>query len=285
MARTAAHPTEPKKFPYREVEPMAGAAPYFGGKHNLAGLIVRQIEAIPHLCYAESFSGMASVCFRRRRAPKVEVLNDLSRDVASFFRVLQRHYQAFFDMLRWQLTTRADFERLKSTDPATLTDLERAARFYYLQRTSFGAKLITRAFRVSAITPVLFDITRLAAHLDELHARLAGVAIESLDFGEFVERYDRPTTLFYLDPPYYGLEREYSAQARFTRDDFGRLAKTLERIAGRFILSLNDRPEVRSIFRAFKQRRIRVTYSLNREKQFPELIITGGIGVDSPAQK
>src|ERR1700674_5646259 len=200
----------------------------------------------------------------------------MSRDMATFFRILQRHYQAFIDMMRWQITKRADFERLCSTDPATLTDLERAARFYYLQRTSFGAKLISRSFRMSPITPVLFDIARQAGQLEELHARLAGVYIESLDFGEFIERYDRPTTLFYLDPPYYGLEREYSEQARFKREDFARLAAMLSKIGGRFILSINDRPEVRKIFAAFKQDRVRTTYTVQRgrhARQFTELLI------------
>jgi DNA adenine methylase len=35
------------------------------------------------------------------------VINDWSEDVATFFRILQRHYVAFMDMLRWQVTSRA----------------------------------------------------------------------------------------------------------------------------------------------------------------------------------
>ena len=64
--------------------------------------------------------------------PAVEVINDASRDVATFFRVLQRHYQALVDMMRWQLTTRVEFQRLIATNVETLTDLERSARFFYL---------------------------------------------------------------------------------------------------------------------------------------------------------
>jgi len=47
-----------------------------------------------HELYGEVFAGMGSVFFRRRMAPKVEVLNDLSGDVATFFRVVQNHHQA-----------------------------------------------------------------------------------------------------------------------------------------------------------------------------------------------
>ena len=75
-----------------------------------------------------------------------------------------------------------------------------------------------------------------------------GVLIESLDYPDFIARYDRPAALFYIDPPYFGKEREYGDQSRFERADFERLAELLGDIAGRFILSLNDRPEVHRIF-------------------------------------
>jgi len=236
---------------YRAVEPMPGAAPYIGGKRNLASRLVRRIERIPHACYAEPFVGMGGVFFRRRLAPKLEVVNDRSRDVANFFRVLQRHYQAFIDMMRWQLTTRADFARLASTEPEVLTDLERAARFYYLQRVGFGGKVRGRSFGVVTMSPVRFDITRLVPQLAELHERLAGVVIENLPYDAFVQRYDRPTTLFYLDPPYLGSEDTYGA-GLFARDDYERLAVLLKGIQGRFIMSLNDHPQTRKCFAAFR---------------------------------
>ncbi len=55
---------------------------------------------------------MGGVSLRRPSRPKVEAINDASQDVATFFRVLQRHYQAFLDMLKWQVTSRAEFARL-----------------------------------------------------------------------------------------------------------------------------------------------------------------------------
>jgi DNA adenine methylase len=76
------------------------------------------------------------------------VINDWSDDVATFFRILQRHYVPFMDMLRWQITSRAGFDRLRRQDPSTLTDLERAARFLYLQRLAFGGKVAGRNFGV-----------------------------------------------------------------------------------------------------------------------------------------
>jgi DNA adenine methylase len=169
--------SSPPRTPVRPVSP---AAPYIGGKRNLARRLVDLIEAIPHRTYAEPFVGMGGVFLRRRSRPAAEVINDWSRDVWTFYRVLQRHYVAFLEMLRFQLTSRAEFERLMKVDPDTLTDLERAARFLYLQRTAFGGKVAGRNFGVSHHRPGRFDVTRLGPMLEELHERLAGVIIERL---------------------------------------------------------------------------------------------------------
>lgn len=256
----------------RSVTPLNGAAPYQGGKRNLARRIIAQLEEIPHRTYAEPFVGMGGVFFRRRLAAPAEVINDRSRDVSTFFRVLQRHYVAFLDMMRWQLTTRAEFQRLCQTDPDTLTDLERAARFYYLQRTGFGGKVKGRVFGVDVLSAARFDITKLQPALEELHARLSGVVIECLPYGEFITRYDRPATLFYLDPPYYGCEGDYGV-GLFERPDFERLAEQLRSLCGRFVLSLNDHPDVRAIFAGFAIEDVRTTYT-----------ISGGRGASAAAE-
>lgn len=260
----------------RPVVALKGAAPYQGGKRNLASRIIERIESIPHDCYAEPFVGMGGVFFRRRSAPRAEVINDAGRDVFTFFRVLQRHYLPFVEMMRFQLTMRSEFERLVATDPDTLTDLERSARFYYLQRTGFGGKIRGRTFGVTVGDPARFDITRLVPELEQLHARLAGVRIEALDFADFITRYDRPTTLFYLDPPYYGCEGDYGRQL-FSQEAFSRLAEQLADIKGRFLLSLNDVPPVRAIFSAFEMESVRTTYTVGggkRSKPVGELIIS-----------
>jgi DNA adenine methylase len=175
------------------VEPLAA---YVGGKRRLARLIVDRISAIPHDTYAEPFVGMGGVFLRRPQAAKSEVINDASRDVATFFRILQRHYPQLMDTLKYQITSRAEFERLTRAVPDTLTDLERAARFLYLQRLAFGGKVAGRTFGVDPARSGRFNLNALGPRLDEVHERQAGVVIESLDFEEFIERYDRPGTCF-----------------------------------------------------------------------------------------
>lgn len=67
--------------------------------------------------------------------------------------------------------------------------------------------------------------------------------------------------MFYLDPPYYGCEGDYG-QGLFDRGQFELMADVLRGIKGRFVLSLNDRPEVRAIFAGFKFEEVNVRYTL-----------------------
>ena len=259
------------------VMPVRPVAPYLGGKRNLAKRLVAMIDQIDHTTYAEPFVGMGGVFLRRIRQPKAEVINDINKELATFYRILQRHYVPFMDMMKFQITTRAEFDRLVRTDPTTLTDLERAARFLYLQRTAFGGKVSGRNFGVSVERGGRFDITKLGPMLDDLHTRLSGVVIECLSYGDFIKRYDRPETLFYLDPPYYGGENDYGKNI-FERADFEKLSEHLRGLSGRFILSLNDTPEVRQIFDGFSMDTAEVNYSIAKQSEsrraYGELIIS-----------
>ncbi|MCL2297719.1 MAG: DNA adenine methylase [Proteobacteria bacterium] len=259
----------------QQIQPVSPVAAYVGGKSRLAAQIIDAIAEVPHQTYAEPFVGMGGVFLRRPFRAKGEVINDYSRDVATFFRVLQRHYTPFLEMLRYQITTRADFDRLLKTPPNTLTDLERSARFLYLQRVAYGGKRHGQTFGSHVDRPGKFDITKLIPMLDDVHERLASVIIECLPYGDFISRYDRATTLFYLDPPYYQCE-DYYGKGLFERADFERLATQLTAIKGRFILSLNDHVEIRRIFKGFKFKQVKLKYTVgsNNDHTASELLIS-----------
>jgi DNA adenine methylase len=260
---------------FTRVAPVRPVAPYIGGKRNLARQLVEMIDQVPHATYAEPFVGMGGVFLRRRRRPKCEVINDLSGDVWTFYRVLQEHYAYFREELRFRLTSRAEFERLVAVDPSTLTDLQRAARFLYLQRTAFGGKVDGRNFGVSPGRGGSFDLNRLGPMLQDLHERLAGVVVERLPWAAFLARYDRPDTLFYLDPPYFGCEGDYGP-GLFDRSQFALMAEALERLQGRFILSINDTPEIRALFGRFRVEPVTLTYRVSgAPTEGRELIVSG----------
>lgn len=258
------------------VRPTRPVAPWLGGKRALAGKLTAIIEATPHVRYVEPFVGMGGVFLRRRAKPKLEVLNDINRDVVNLFRILQRHYQQLLDVLKWQVCSRAEFQRLCQVDPETLTDLERAARFLYLQRAAFGGHAVNRHFGIDFSGGARFNLTKLVPLLEEVHERLAGVLIERLPYAECIKRYDsRPGTLFYCDPPYWGNTDDYGKDI-FSPSDFELLRDMLAGIQGRFILSINDTPEIREIFAGFSFEEVGLNYRLSgKVTAARELIISG----------
>lgn len=247
--------------PFTPVHPVKPVAPYIGGKRNLAKRLVALIETIPHRTYAEPFVGMGGVFLRRSMRPPAEVINDWSRDIYNLYRVLQEHYGAFLDLVRFQITTRAGFERLLALDPDRLTDMQRAARFLYVQRVAFGGKVTGRSFGVSHHAGARFNINKLGTMLEDVHERLAGVVVENLPYGDFLRRYDTPETLFYLDPPYWGSEGDYGEDL-FGPADFVTLVGCLKALRGRFVLSINDLPETRRLFEGFRLEAVGTTYAI-----------------------
>lgn len=257
-----------------DITPVRPAAGYIGGKRNLARRLVTIIDRTECSLYAEPFVGMGGIFLRRTRRPRAEAINDIAGDVATFFRVLQEHYPYFVDMLRWRVASRAEFERLRAIPPDRLTDLQRAARFLYLQRLAFGGKVEGRTFGVATNQDARFNIAKLEPMLADIHERLAGVVIEQLGYAEFIRRYDTPGTVFYLDPPYWGCEEDYG-QDVFGPPDFARLAVQLATIRGRFLLSINDRPAVRETFAGFRIAEVETIYQIgDRPRPARELIVS-----------
>jgi DNA adenine methylase len=258
------------------VDPVSPPAPYVGGKRLLSKFIIKKIKETPHNGYAEPFVGMGGIFFRRTGRPRNETINDISGDVANFFRILQRHYPQFLETIRFQISGRHEYERLLRVDPVTLTDLERAARFLYLQRLAFGGKVRGRSFGVDRSAGARFNVSKLGPLLEDIHDRLAGVSIECLPWRAFIERYDRPGMLFYLDPPYWGNETDYGTGV-FGRHEFAEMAEVLSGLKGTFIASLNAVPGVIEAFRGFTLEEVDCSYSVaggGRLTAAKELIIT-----------
>ncbi len=159
---------------------------------------------------------------------------------------------------------------------AVAVDGQAVARFYIWQSLGFGGKPGSGSFAAAPTQPRAKDPAVLQRHIERAHKRLARVTIENLPYGEFIDRYDRPGTLFYVDPPYWGTEGVYG-KGMFEKADFERLAEQLGRISGRFILSINDTAETRRIFKGFHARQVNVTYSTKEgpHHRAKELIVSG----------
>jgi len=132
-----------------------------------------------------------------------------------------------------------------------------------------------RTFGVAAECGARFNLIRSLPALEDIHERLPAVIIENLDWAAFVNRYDREGTLFYLDPPYWGVE-DYYGKDLFRRDQFAAMANRLAKIKGNFIMSINDTPEIKNLFAAFSIIETDARYSCgsSNNHKAQELIIT-----------
>lgn len=243
--------------------------PWIGGKRRLAKTIIPMFPA--HTCYVEPFAGGAALFFLKPIS-KVEVLNDCNGDLVTLYRVLQHHLDEFVRQYRWALVSRKIYGWLKITPAETLTDIQRAARFYYLQKMAFGGKVANQSFGVAATDPPRLNLLRIEEELSQAHLRLARCYIEHLDWQACINKYDRPATLFYLDPPYWQTE---GYGVPFGMDQYEHMAQMLRSIKGKAILSVNDHPDMRDVFQGLTTETAKIKYTVGggRGQNRQELII------------
>ncbi len=240
-----------------------------GGKSRLLKHIIHIIESSPHTCYCEVFAGGAAVLLSKTPAT-CEVLNDIDGDLVNFFLQAKFHPSALASELENLPHSRYLFNLLKRD--TGITELQRAARYFYRNTSSMFGKGENYAV---AKTDGRTSIRNKLASLAPLSARLDRVSIERLDWQRCMSLYDSPETLFYLDPPYTaGKCDQYNL---FTMEDIHAIAVTLSKLKGKWLLSINDTPEIRSLFEPFQTQEIETTASMRNARSpgstFKELLI------------
>jgi DNA adenine methylase len=248
---------------------MVGPLSYIGGKNRIAQKIISLIPE--HTAYIEPFCGGAQVFFHKEPS-HVEILNDLDGEVFNFLRTCQLHHQELLRYLQFCTVSRKWFELFQKQDPTTLSDIQRAARFFYLQKNCYGGLIRRQNFKVSVADGSNYNPHRIPMVMHLAHERLLNVQLEFLPYQEILRKYDRQSTFFYLDPPYFGLPYY---KFNLTEKDYIELAGQLKRLKGKFLLSLNDRPEVRKIFAEFEIQDLKFAYSSQRRagKLYKEVVI------------
>ncbi len=245
---------------------------YLGGKSLLVKKILPLIPE--HTCYCEPFCGAAWLLFKKEES-EVEIINDINSDLVTLYRVIKNHLREFIRYLEWLLVSREEYARFRAMKPETLTDIQRAVRFYYLLRSGYGGHIDRHSFGIGPTRPPSLNLLRIEEELSAVHLRLARVYIENMTYRDLIPRFDRPGTFFYLDPPYHGHEADYG-KGLFTREDFAVLASLLARIEGKFILSINDTKQIRSLFADFHIMEAPTTYlaaGAKRKKKVTELLV------------
>lgn len=243
--------------------------PWIGGKRRLADHLIPRFPQ--HTCYVEVFAGGAALYFLRQPA-EVEVINDINGDLVNLYRVVQHHLEEFVRQFKWALSSREVFRWLQLTHTDTLTDVQRAARFFYLQHQAFGGKVQGQTWGTATTAPAV-NLLRIEEQLSAAHLRLCGTYIERLHWHACVQKYDRSHTFFYLDPPYWETEG-YGVDFPFS--EYELMAQWMRTLKGKAIVSINDHPEIRRVFDGLHMETVGINYTVGgggRAAERTELII------------
>jgi len=246
--------------------------PWMGGKRRLADKLIPLFPK--HECYVEVFCGGAALYFLKPYPAATEVINDINGELVNLYRVVQHHLEEFVKQFKWALSSRQVFKWQKEAKPEGLTDIQRAARFYFLQHHAFGGKVSGQNFG-TATTGSPINLCRIEESLSAAHLRLSGTYVENLTWQDCMKRYDRPHTFFYCDPPYwetegYGVDFEY--------DNYVQMAEFMRTCKGKVMVSINDHPAIREAFNGLHMIGLDIKYCLNNTQGQPdtskELVIT-----------
>jgi len=247
---------------------------YMGGKSLLASQIIPRIPV--HNCYVEVFAGAAWMLFKKdENMSHVEIINDINLDLITLYRVVKHHLEEFIRYFKWVLVSRDEYYRFRKEEPETLTDIQRAVRFYYLLKLGYAARIKNPSFSIATTSMPRLNLLRIEEELSAVHLRLSRVYIENRSYAEVLSRFDKPDTFFYIDPPYYGCE-DYYGDGIFNRGDFAKLRDILASLSGKYILSINDVPEIRELFKDLYIHKVATSYSAggaNKKKKVTELLI------------
>ena len=218
--------------------------PRVGGKKLLRKAICERFPAEHRFDrYIEVFGGGGWVLFYKDKHAKMEVYNDADGDLVNLMRCIKYHREELQREISGIYNSREMFlDALEQLHCRGFTDIQRAARYFIKIRLSFGSDGRTYGCSTKPMEKPI-------EYLSTVSHRLMTVVIEHKNYDDLIRVYDRPAAFFYLDPPYFGTEKMYDVP--FTRVDHVKLKQLLNGIKGLFLLSYNDDPFIRELYKDF----------------------------------
>jgi DNA adenine methylase len=247
---------------------------WVGGKRLLRKTIAKLIpEDIKS--YIEPFGGGGWVLFYKDKWADLEVYNDLDGRLVNLFRIVKYHPNAFIEEWRHLLGSREMF--LQFLNGTFITDIQKAVQFYFLITRSFGGRGDTFGTVKKTSGGACKSLHNVPKKIEAIHERLDTVMIEGRDFEKLINQYDHEGAFFYCDPPY---SRGCGYEVTSTKDfDHERLREVLGAVKGRFLLSYDDSPKIRELYKGFDMIAVERLNGINnregtqRNKMFKELLI------------
>lgn len=234
---------------------------WVGGKRllrkTIAPLIPKDIKT-----YIEPFGGGAWVLFYKEKWAGLEIYNDLDGRLVNLFRIVKYHPNVFKEEFKYLLASRELF--FQFLNGTFITDIQRAVQFYFLITCSFGGRGDTFGTVKRSSGGACKSLKNVLAKIDAIHERLDKVMIENRDFEKLIKQYDCEEAFFYCDPPY----SKGCGYAVTSTEDFEheRLRDVLKGIKGRFLLSYDDSPKIRELYKDFEMLEVERQNGINNRQ-------------------
>ena len=212
-----------------------------GGKSRMLKLILPRIPQ--HVCYCEPFAGGLAVLLAKPRS-QVEVVNDVNGSLVALYRNLQYHLPAILSEIHWMFSSRQNLHDFIA-QPG-LTEIQRAARFLLVNRTSFGGNMHSFGVAKTSGGGVGFDRDQSAKILGEAHARLNKVVVENLPYERCLANYDSKDSFIFMDPPY--LNSSTAAYKGWSAEEMKKFRRHVEKLKGKWLITVDDSPLNRDLF-------------------------------------
>lgn len=230
---------------------------WVGGKARLVDWIIPHLR-VPCVTYCEPFGGSAAVLLNRDPA-EVEIYNDVDGALATFMLCVREHpdelLRAVGELPYARSHHQQETEWMRKGCPGRMTDIQFAARWWWLNMTGYGGQLLA-GFGTGSQESMTVKAKSRQAILELASRRLSDVLIEADDFRKVIPRYDSDVALFYCDPPYVGTEDVYLEGGKFGEADHRELAALLNSVQGRVAVSYYPCALVDELYPAGTWRRV-----------------------------
>ena len=206
------------------------------------------------------------------------MINDLDGDLINFWRIVRDHHEELIQSFDYTLCSREVFNEYRARFETSTydNDIQRAHIFYYLNKSTFGGRMnTTLAFGVNkGKDRQHLRMENVESIIRQCYERIKNVVIEHLSYQDILQRYDHATSFFFLDPP-YRTGKQYRPGS-FSDEDYQFFADQCRNLKGKFLLTINDDPFIRDLFKEFNfiEREVNYTLNISVQKKSKELIIT-----------
>ncbi|MBP8001817.1 MAG: DNA adenine methylase [Chloroflexi bacterium] len=218
---------------------------YPGGKFYARKLILQHIP--PHSYYVEPFAGGASIFFAKTKVP-MNWLNDADPELINVYLHIRDHVQALIDFLDGLPATK-ELHSYYKNEFKPQNALERAGRWYYLNRTSYSGIMKDVNCYWGYGPEYSMRPENWPDNLRRTSKKLADVRITNWDFEQVLENAVDNSFLF-VDPPYFNADQDKFYNISFSKEEHFRLSSVLERHSHRlnYLITYDNSREIRDLY-------------------------------------